>query len=253
MKISIVTCSYNQARFVEETLRSVRFQEYRNCEHILIDGGSTDGSLDIIRKYEDQFSYCVSEPDGGHTRGLIKGFAHATGDILCWLNSDDLFEPWTLREVAQFFTAHPEANVVYGDSQWITAEGEPIKPKKEHAFNRFIWTYDYNFIPQPSTFWRRSLYDEVGGLDPSFQLAMDADLWIRFADRTPLHHVRRPWSKMRLYAEQRNQKLRARSDEEDRLMRRRYIGAEPAWSLRTKWMAAKGTRIAWKLATGCYW
>jgi len=252
-RITVVTPSYNQARFLESTLRSVHDQRYPNLEHIVIDGGSTDGSVEIIRKFEDRLAYWVSEPDKGQTDALIKGFSRATGEILAWLNSDDLYEPWTLWEVAEFFTRHPEVQFVYGDALWIDTEGRILQPKKEIPFNRFIWLYDYNYIPQPSAFWRRELYEAVGGLDPRFDLAMDADLWIRFADRTRPVHVRRIWSRMRLYPEQKNQRLRAVSDQEDEIIRRRYLPDEPVWQRRLKKVLAKGIRVGWKLFRGCYW
>lgn len=252
-KISIVTPSYNQARFLEATLQSVARQGYPSLEHIVVDGGSTDGSVDILRRYEHSLTYWVSEPDRGQTDALIKGFAQASGEILCWLNSDDVFEPRTLHEVAEFFEARPRAQVVYGDSTWTDIDGNPIKPKKEHGFIRYVWLYDHNFIPQPSTFWRRELYQAVGGLDSGFDLAMDADLWIRFAERARLHHVRRPWSRMRLYPEQKNQRLRDKSDQEDLIIRQRYTGVE-VQSVRTaKSFMAKSLRVALKALAGCYW
>ncbi|MBW2084141.1 MAG: glycosyltransferase [Deltaproteobacteria bacterium] len=252
-KITVVTPSYNQARFLEATMRTVHDQRYPNLEHIVIDGGSTDGSVEIIRKYEDRLTYWVSEPDKGQTDALIKGFAHATGDIFAWLNADDLYEVRTLWEVSSFFTRNPEVQFVYGDALWLNAEGKVLKPKKEIPFSWFIWVYDYNYIPQPSAFWRRELYEAVGGLDPHFDLAMDADLWARFAERTRPVHVRRIWSRMRLYSEQKNQRLRARSDHEDQVIRERYLGREPIWSRRLKKPFARGARIGWKLVTGCYW
>lgn len=252
-KITVVTPSYNQARFLEATLRSIHDQRYPNLEHIVIDGGSTDESVEIIRKFEDRLAYWVSEPDQGQTDALIKGFSRATGDILAWLNSDDLYEPQTLWEVAEFFTAHPEVQFVYGDALWIDVEGRVLKPKKEIPFNRFIWLYDYNYIPQPSAFWRRELYEEVGGLDRQFDLAMDADLWIRFAEKTKPVHVRRIWSRMRLYPEQKNQRLRAISNQEDETIRKRYLPNEAAWRRRLKKLVAKSMRVGWKLVLGCYW
>lgn len=251
-KITVVTPSYNQARFLEATLRSVHDQGYPNLEHIVIDGGSTDGSVEIIRKFEDRLAYWVSEPDKGQTDALIKGFSRASGEILAWLNSDDLYEPRTLWEVAEFFTRHPDVQFVYGDALWIDTEGRILKPKKEIPFNRFIWLYDYNYIPQPSAFWRRELYEAVGGLDPRFDLAMDADLWIRFAERTRPAHVRRIWSRMRLYPEQKNQRLRAVSDQEDEVIRRRYLPDEPVWQRGLKKVFAKSMRVGWKLLRGCY-
>jgi glycosyltransferase involved in cell wall biosynthesis len=252
-KISVITVSYNQAEYLEQTLQSVLDQGYPNLEYIVIDGSSTDGSVQILERYASSFAYWVSEPDEGQTDGLIKGFQKATGDIECWLNSDDLFEPGALQAVAAFFGHHPDANVVYGDSIWIDRNGSPIRPKHEHAFNRFIWTYDHNYIPQPSTFWRRTLYEHVGGLDPAFNLAMDADLWMRFAAVSRLHHIPIVLSRIRTYPEQKNQRLRADSDREDWVIRERFVGPISPGTRKVKKVAAKTMRIAWKLAVGAYW
>ena len=252
-KISLVTPSFNQGRYIEATIKSVLEQGYPNLEYIIIDGGSTDGTVEIIENYSEYLAYWVSEPDEGQTEALIKGFDRASADILGWLCSDDLLEPGTLREVAEVFVRNPDWQVVYGDSLWMDANGRTIRPKKEIDFNRFIWMYDHNYLPQPSTFWRRGIYERVGGLDARMNLAMDADLWIRFAEHTTLHHVRRVWSRMRYYPDQKNVRLRAASDEEDALIRSRYLPDEQLWSRRLKWFPAKGLRVALKLARGAYW
>jgi glycosyltransferase involved in cell wall biosynthesis len=251
-KISVITCCYNHAQFIEETIQSVLDQNYTNLEYIVIDGGSTDGSAEIIASYATRLSYWISEPDNGQTDALIKGFARATGDILCWLCSDDVFEPWTLREVAEFFTRNPEARVVYGDATWIDVNGRFLRAKKEHGFNRFIWRYDHNFIPQPSTFWRQDLYRQVGGLDPNTDIAMDADLWLRFFSVTKFCHVDRPWSRMRSHPLQRGQVSREREKVVLRLMRERSLGHSSEWAYRWKYFCAKGLRVGWKLLTGRY-
>jgi hypothetical protein len=168
------------------------------------------------------------------------------------LNSDDLFEPWTLREVADYFEANPSVEFVYGDSTWIDEEGEVIKEKREHAFNRFIWLYDHDYIPQPSTFWRRGLYERVGGLDPTFDLAMDSDLWIRFAETTKPVHVRRPWSRMRFYGEQKTTQFGEASAAEARVIRQRYRDFGPERTVALKAHIARAMRVAWKTVTGCY-
>jgi len=252
-RISVVTVSYNQARFIEATLRSVLDQKYPNLEYIVIDGGSTDGSVEIIRRCEGQLHYWISERDNGQTEGLIKGFNAATGDVLCWLNSDDMFEPWTLNEVGSFFCENQDVNVVYGNATGIDVDGKQLGHKKEHGFSRFIWMHDYNYIPQPSTFWRRRVYEEVGGLDPSFDLAMDADLWIRMAEVTSIHHVARDWSRMRLYPEQKNQRLRVESNKEDLVIRDRYLGEMSNLHRISSKYLAKCIRTGWRLASGCYW
>jgi glycosyltransferase involved in cell wall biosynthesis len=194
----------------------------------------------------------VSEPDGGQTDALIKGFDRATGDILCWLNSDDLFEARALQDVAEIFTRHPDWQVVYGDELAIDVDGRPLTIRKEIPYYRFIWMYDFNFIPQASTFWRRGIYQEVGGLDPEMNLAMDADLWARFAERTTLHHVPRVWSRFRYHPDAKTTRLRARMLEEDNLIRSRYLSDEAPWLRRLKRFPAKGLRVALKAATGAY-
>lgn len=251
-RISVVTPSFNQARFLRATMESIHSPGYPGLEHIVIDGGSNDGSVEIIEEYADRLAYWVSEPDDGQTDALIKGFERATGDILCWLNSDDLFEPWTLSEVAAYFAENPDVEFMYGDSTWIDGDGRVIKPKREHGFNRFVWMYDHNYIPQPSAFWRRDLYERVGGLDPSFDLAMDADLWIRFAEITRPRHLGRPLSRMRFYPEQKNTALRRRSGEEGGRIRVRYLGRQNPMVVRWKRRAARALRVGLKAGAGGY-
>jgi glycosyltransferase involved in cell wall biosynthesis len=252
-RISVVVPSLNQAEYLELTLHSILDQNYSGLELIVIDGGSKDGSVDIIRKYEQRMKFWCSEPDGGQTNGLIKGFSHATGEILCFLNSDDLFEPGVLHEVGEYFTKHPDVDAVYGDALWIDAEGNVLRKQKEIPFSRFIWLYTYNYIPGMSTFWRRTIYDLAGGLNPAFQLAFDTDLWIRFSDHGKIKHVARQWSRMRFYPEQKNRRLRAESEREDMIIRSRYWENQRmprTYYLRRK--IALGMRILWRLLTGCY-
>ena len=251
-KISVIIPSYNQARFLEETIKSVLNQGYPNLELIIIDGGSTDGSIDIIEKYADKIAYWVSEPDGGQTRGLIKGFSKSSGDIQCWLNSDDMHEESTLFEVADYFSRNSDIDVVYGDTRWVDVHGKILRDQKEIPFNKFIWVYAHNYLPGMSMFWRRSLYEKIGGLDESFDLAMDADLIERFSVQGQIRHIRTFWSKMRFYPEQKNRRLRDKSDIEDLIIRRRYWGKERPSFFRTKKQIARIIRVFWKFVTGCY-
>src|ERR1043166_2179963 len=119
LKISVVTPSYNQAKYLETTLRSVLEQDYPHLEHIVMDGGSTDGSQEILERYSSRLAYWRSAKDGGQADAIAEGFKHATGDIFCWLNSDDVFLPGALRAVAEFFTAHPDAETVCGGAYII--------------------------------------------------------------------------------------------------------------------------------------
>lgn len=257
MKVSIVLCSFNQAKFIEETLLSVFNQSnIAKCELeiIVIDGNSSDGTQDILAKYASRFDYYVSEPDNGQTDALIKGFQKATGDIFGWLCSDDILEPNTIREVIDTFSRRPRVQWLYGDSHWIDIDGKFFWPRREIPFCRFIWLHDYNYIPQPSCFWRRELYLRVGGLNPAFRLAMDGDLWARFLAVSRPKHVRRMWSRMRFYAAQKNQCLREVSDREDRIIRERMnVSFQSPLQIKARYCLAKAMRVGWKLGYACYW
>lgn len=250
--ISVVVPSFNQAMFIEETLRSILDQDYPNLELIVIDGGSKDGSVDVIRKYESSISYWVSEPDAGQTDALIKGFSRASGEIQCWINSDDQMTDKSMFQVAKFFNEKPDAEAVFGDTIWIDRDGRPLRTQREIPFNRFIWLHTYNYIPGMSMYWRRALYERVGGLDPRFDLAMDADLWSRFADMTKIYHMRHIWSYQRFYAEQKNSSLRSMSDAEDEFIRQRCWGTSRPKFLPIKRATAIVMRVLWRAATGCY-
>lgn len=176
--ISVITPSFNQGSFIEETIRSVLLQGYPRLEFIVIDGGSTDNSVDIIRRYEPWIAYWVSEPDGGQTYAINKGIKVATGNVFSWLNSDDILCPGALKEVAEKFTESPDLDLVYGDCEMIDENG--------HVFDRFnvrksdlADLLEENFISQPSAFFSAKALSMVGGLDSELHYAMDYDLWIR--------------------------------------------------------------------------
>lgn len=251
-KISIVTCSYQQARYLDATLRSVIEQGYGNLEYIVVDGGSQDGSAEVIRRHEAALAWWVSEPDRGQTDALIKGFRRASGDIQGWLCSDDLLLPGALEAVARFFTAHPEVDAVYGDSVWIDDTGDFLRCKREIDFDRFVLLFDHNYIPQPSMFWRRTLFDRVGGLDPRFDLAMDNDLWERFSRHGRIAHLPSYLSCMRYYAAQKTRALRPQGMREDAEIRsRNALGRLPLVARPLRW-GARLLRVLRKLAAGGY-
>ncbi len=254
-KITLVTPSYNQGVFIEETIESVISQNYPNLEYIVVDGGSTDKSVDIIKKYSSHIDYWESKPDSGQTDALLKGFNRATGDIFCWLNSDDILEPGTLFEVAEFFFENPEAELVYGNATWIDKDSKVLRSKKEHDFNQFVFLYDHNYIPQPSTFWRKSLYEKVGGLNPDISVAMDTDFWIRCLQHTNFYHVNKQWSRMRFHEDAKTHpsKMRNLARTQVKEMRKKYYGKnDPDWILPYKRLAAKAIRVNLKLVSGCY-
>jgi glycosyltransferase involved in cell wall biosynthesis len=253
--ISLVTCSYQQARFLDATLRSVLAQAYPTLEYLVIDGGSNDGSRDIIARHAAALAYWVSEPDRGQTHALIKGFERAGGEVCGWLCSDDLLLPGALERVGSFFAAHPDVDAVYGDSVWIDADGKPLRPKREMGFNRFVFLHDYNYVPQPSMFWRRTLYDAVGGLNADFHLAMDNDLWEKFSARTRIAHMPFYLSCMRYYAQQKTntQAMRPIGTREGRSVLMRASPLASARPLRPVLaVLARLLRIAQKGAAGGY-
>lgn len=254
-KISIVTCSYQQGRTLDATIRSVLDQDYPALEYFVIDGGSSDQSLDVIRRHGHALTGWVSEPDEGQTHALIKGFARSTGVLQGWLCSDDLLVPGTLRQVGNFFARHPDVDAVYGDALWIDAQGRYLRPKREMRFNRFALMFDHNYIAQPSMFWRASLFRKVGGLDARFDLAMDSDLWERFSRHTRIAHVPAWWSCMRDYPEQKTRSQRAKSLAEAKAIARRSVlgnlaGVQPVRS--ALHAAARLVRVGAKFAAGGY-
>jgi len=251
-KFSIVTCSYQQGRFLEATIRSVMDQNYTNLEYIVLDGGSTDASVDILKRYDDAISYWHSERDAGQTDALARGIDRASGEYVGWLCSDDLLLPGALQVVSDFFDAHPEVQAVYGDALWIDEHGKFIKPKKEIRFNRFIFRFDHNYIPQPSMFWRRDLYQKVGGLNRRFNLAMDADLWDRFAQVTSIAHIPQYLSCMRFYPEQKTQALRAHGIREDEEIRSRSALTKLRFAQPLLRHLARLQRRLIRLVTGAY-
>lgn len=189
-KISIVTPSFNQAEFLEATMRSVLTQEYEHLEYVVIDGGSTDDSVRIIEKYAGDLHYWISEPDSGHADALNKGFAQTTGEIMAWINSDDMYTPWALRCVAQIFDQFPEVDWIVGFCGYWNKHGFMThayrKPKSIYDF----LSGDYGWIQQESVFWRRSLWDHAGGyINQNYRLMVDGELWTRFFQHTELVSV----------------------------------------------------------------
>lgn len=190
-RITIVTPSYNQAPFIEETIWSVLHQGYPNLEYIIIDGGSTDGSVDIIRKYEDHLAYWVSEPDRGQYHAINKGFARSTGETMAWINSDDKYCPWAFEIVASIFGALPEIDWLTTSTPLFWNERGQLRAGGHKSGYARSWFYrgwhtghrpgSKGWIQQESTFWRRSLWEKAGGrIDDSLRDAGDFELWARF-------------------------------------------------------------------------
>lgn len=179
-KISIVTPSYNQAQFLEQTILSVLNQNYPNLEYIIIDGGSTDGSVEIINKYEKYLTYWASEKDKGQTNAINKGIQMASGEILAYLNSDDMYLKGTLSRVANYFQKYPQIDLIYGNVHLIDKNSQWIGDLKTIDYNFHIHLFDSSIIPQPAAFWRRKPFYEINMLNEKVKMAMDGDLWFRF-------------------------------------------------------------------------
>jgi glycosyltransferase involved in cell wall biosynthesis len=197
--VSIITPSFNQASFIEGTIRSILEQDYPNLEYIIVDGGSTDGSVEIIRQYADRLSWWVSEPDQGQTDAINKGFAHAHGEILAWLNSDDTYLPGAIGQVVDYLQAHPDVGMVYGDANLIDQHGNVIGkfPARQTDYKKLRRGFVH--IPQQAAFFRASLWQKVGPLDPTFYFAMDYDLWVRLAQQAPMVYHPHLWANFRLH------------------------------------------------------
>jgi len=197
--VSIITPSFNQAQYIEATIQSVLGQEYPRIEYLIVDGGSTDRTVEIIKKYAGRISGWVSEPDKGQTDAINKGFARAKGDILAWLNSDDTYEPGAVAAAVKYLLEHPEVGMVYGDCNFINEEGRVIGRFGAAQTDYRLLRQGYVHIPQQTMFFRAELWKQVGPLDPSFYFAMDYDLWIRLAARTELKYVHQTWANFRLH------------------------------------------------------
>jgi glycosyltransferase involved in cell wall biosynthesis len=197
--VTVVTPSYNQGRFIEETILSVLSQDYPSIEYLVIDGGSTDNTLDILHRYENRLTW-VSEADRGQSHAINKGFGMAQGEILCWLNSDDKYEPGAISRSVGYLLDHPDIAMCYGRVNVISAEGTLIEttpvPRPFDLWAITHWVYG---IDQASTFFRRKALDHVGYIDEELQWAMDWDLWIRIGSKFPIAALDATIASIRLY------------------------------------------------------
>jgi len=207
--VSIVTPSFNQAGYLEQTLHSVLDQDYANVEYLVIDGGSTDNSVEIIRKYADRLAYWVSEKDSGQAEAINKGLARARGDVLAWLNSDDYYLPGTIAAVVKCFEENPDVVMVYGDMLAVEESGQTINVLKYRQLS-LEDLLCFQIIGQPSVFFRRAALEEAGLLDTTFHFMLDHHLWIRLAQQGRILHVPEIWSAARYHAAAKN---RARAAE----------------------------------------
>lgn len=203
-KISIVTPSFNQGKFIEETIQSVLCQDYPNLEYVIIDGGSTDNSVKIINKYKNSLHYWVSEKDEGHGHALNKGFQHTSGEIMAWINSDDKYTPWCFKVVAEIFKQFPHVMWIVGFYSWWNCNGEMIKAKgvQKNIFDFLLGRYTW--IQQESVFWRRDLWEKTGEhINQGYRFMVDGELWTRFFLYESLYSVDCVFSGYRIHSENR--------------------------------------------------
>ncbi len=199
--VSIVTPSFNQGKYLERTINSVLNQDYPNIEYIVIDGKSSDNSLEIIQKYSSRFAYWQSEKDRGQTDAINKGFSKASGQILAWINSDDTLEPQAVSQAVDYLLRHPDVGMVYGDCNFVDANDNIIGKFNAQQTDYYKLKTGYVHIPQQAAFWRADLWKQVEPLDSSIYFAMDYDLWLRLAKISKIVYLPKLWANFRLHGD----------------------------------------------------
>lgn len=247
--ISVITPSYNQAQFVEEAVRSVLLQGYPNLEYLVMDGGSTDGSVDILRRYESHFDYWISTRDGGHAPALVAGFRRATGQILGFVNSDDVLLPGALAAVARHFARHPEAELIVGKSVLYDSASciTYVVPGLAPSFNSLLFWGSGGFN-QPASFWKRAALFEAGIFDESLRFSFDYDMYLRLTRRRPAQRVNHYLAAFRMHPASKTLTIRNVQQHDDALLKQRYgIERYPGW-VRT--LASVYYRARYRLSAG---
>ncbi|HEY9075641.1 MAG TPA: glycosyltransferase family 2 protein [Anaerolineaceae bacterium] len=200
---SVITPSYNQAQYLEQTIQSVLNQDYPNLEYLVIDGASTDSSLEIIRKYADRLAFWVSEKDHGQAEAINKGLARARGEYIAWINSDDYYLPGALHSAARAFEQNPRCGMVFSNLLAVNGAGEPI-----NIIRYGNYTLDdlmqFNMLGQPAVFMRRSFLERAGYLDQKLHYMLDHHLWLRLAQQAPMRYFDQVWAAARYHTSAKN-------------------------------------------------
>jgi len=248
--VTVVTPCYNSARFIEETIQSVLAQTYPHIEYIIMDGGSTDGTVAIAQRYADRLTL-ISERDRGQTHAINKGWQRAQGQILAWLNADDLYYPDTVAKAVAALEAHPEVGWVYGEPDVLDANGNPM-PYRAPAF---AWEYrlllEYGcFITQPTVFIRRIVYETCGPLDEDLHYGMDYEYWLRIGQRYPPQFVPEVRAAVKIYRETKTRSGGLKRLNEYRAFLAQYGADELPRSMHHEWVMGCAVQLAAHIRRG---
>ncbi|MCE5231485.1 glycosyltransferase [bacterium] len=251
--IAIVTPSLNQGRYLEQTIRSVLEQGYPNLQYWVQDGGSTDESLEIIKKYAPRLTGWASAPDKGHADAVNRGFANIQGEVMAFINSDDYYLPGALQAAAEAFAADPGLDFLYGDAVYVSPDDRPLV---------IDVLPDYNWedlrriciVPQQASFWRRRAWEAAGGLGREMWFSFDYEFFLKVAEHGRVRHIPRLMAAYRHHRQAKTSTGKGRWGEDDRKLRERYLGRSE-WNradwLRLKWLTARQVAaIGWRLMKG---
>ncbi len=230
-RITIITPSFNQGQYLEATIKSVLDQNYPNLEFIIMDGGSKDNSVEVIRRYKKRLTYWESRPDRGQTHAINKGLAMATGDIINWLNSDDLLSPGALRQLAQAWKSRPDTDILFGDYAAVDAGGDLVYTRKVAPYHPAALIWGRQLSSQPAVFFSKKLIDRLGPLDESLTFCMDTEFWSRAAlNCAVFKQIRSQLGITRVHGDAKTTRLQhtLKSEHEAILVRTRNLGRLPS-------------------------
>ena len=217
-RITIVTPSFNQAGFLERTIRSVLSQDYPNLEYIIVDGGSTDGSVEIIRRYADRLTWWCSEPDKGQTNAINKGLRRATGEWVAWQNSDDIYYPGAIHDLARMIRRYPKAGLIIGDIMLVDENDRPLRDVRYVKPTYKALLAEGMVLTNQAAFWRRDLHEDIGLLREDLNYSFDYEWFLRLTQKSDAEHCNRIWGALRLHDETKTSTRADRFIEERRMI-----------------------------------
>ena len=247
--ITVVTPSFNQAAYLERTIRSVLDQGYPNLEYIIIDGGSTDGSVDIIRKYQSQLAYWVSESDNGQSHAINKGLRRATGDWVAWQNSDDIYYPGAFSKLAQMAEKNPGTKLIVGDMMLIDTNDRTLRDIRYVRACHKAMLVEGMLLVNQASFWRREVHQEIGWMDEDLHFSFDFEWFLRLTKHCEGIHVNRFWGALRLHDEAKLSKWPEKASLEHAMVRLRYGPEVPPWEANLY----RAYRLGQLVASGAGW